>query len=252
MSVVELGWVLSGEGGQDDCAQRVYTPVTCILFAQLMCAHAAWRCDELCSIQRSMHADNLRPALCSAAAVWLPSCASCAADCSFLADRVQVAAGVTITLQHMLLSRCSIGQEKPMMIFQFDQGSRLVVADTYLLQPDNLCLPLQTQSGSALHRQRPAGIQGPLQSIELGQPQQWCARSSGTRTAADGILARNSDGDGRAAGLNVDPSSGVKDNNSYSVLPPLPQEFANRTGLGPAYAATLDQPASNRYYVHPT
>lgn len=198
----------------------------------------------------AMHAPNLRPALCRAA-LSLLLCHRCPADCSFLADRVQVTPGVTITLHHMLLARCSIGHEKPMMIFRFDQGSRLVVNDTYLLQPDNLCLPMQAQSGTALHRQRPAAIPG-LQSVELGQPQEWCARSSGTRTAADGIMQGNADGDRKATGPNVDPSSGAGDNNSYSVLQPLPQEFANRTGLGPAYAATLDQPAANRYYVHPT
>lgn len=66
-------------------------------------------------------------------------------------------------------------------------------------------------------------------------------------------MARNADGDAaRAAGPNEDPTSGAGEDNSYSVLPPLPQEFANTTGLGPAYAATLDQPAANPYYVHPT
>lgn len=116
---------------------------------------------------------------------------------------------------------------------------------------------MQAQSGTALHRQRPAAVPG-LQSVEPGQPLEWCVRSSGTRTAADGILERNADGDGQKAAAggapdpNVDPSSSAGDNNSYSVLPSLPQEFANRTGLGPAYAATLDQPAANRYYVHPT
>jgi hypothetical protein len=157
---------------------------------------------------------------------------------------------VTITLQHILLARCSIGHEKPAMIFRFDNGSRLVINDTYLLQPDNLCLPLQSQSGTALHEQRPTEVPG-LQQIGIGQPQKWCPRSSGTRTAADTLGQGNSDGDVSAA-PNVDPTSGVGDNNSYSVLPPLPQEFANRTGLGPVWAATLDQPAVNRYYTHST
>jgi len=171
-------------------------------------------------------------------------------DCNHMTDRVQIAPGVTVTLHHIILANCSIGHEKPVSIFRFDQGARLIINDTVLMQPDNLCLPLQQQSGSALHQARPAEIPG-LQSIKMGQPQAWCALSSGTRTAGVDAAPGNSDGDAGAPN-NVDPTSGSKDNNSYSVLPPLPQEFANRTGLGPVYAATLDQPAVRPYYVHPT
>lgn len=158
---------------------------------------------------------------------------------------------MTITLHHLLLSRCSIGHEKPLMIFRFDQGSRLVVNDTYLLQPDGLCLPIEPQqSSTAFHQARPAAIPG-VQTIRVGQPQAWCAGSSGTRTTADTSGTSNADGD-RGISPNVDRTSSTGDNNSYSLLPPLPQEFANRTGLGPAYAATLDQPAVNPFYTHRT
>lgn len=171
-------------------------------------------------------------------------------DCSYMTDRVQIPAGITITLQHIILAHCSIGHEKPVAIFRFDQGSNLVIDDTFVLQPDNLCLPIRQQTGTALHEPRPAGVAG-VQRIQEGQPRSWCKGNSGTRTKSDTVTKGNADGD-KAAGSNVDLTASLEDNNSYSNLPPLPQVYANRTGMGPVYAATLDQPAVNAYYVHPT
>lgn len=172
-------------------------------------------------------------------------------DCGLMTDRVQIPSGVTITLHHLILSRCSIGHEKPLMLFRFDQGSKLVVNDTYLLQPDGLCLPVQQQYATANHQTRSTEFGPGINDFKPGEPQKWCPASSGTRTAAAADGTGNVDGDPRAP-ANTDPTSGAADNNSYSVLPPLPQEFANRTGLGPVYAASLDQPAVNAYYSHPT
>jgi hypothetical protein len=167
-----------------------------------------------------------------------------------MTDRVQIPAGITVTLQHLVLAHCSIGHEKPVAIFRFDQGSSLVINDTFALQPDNLCLPIRQQTGTVLHEPRPTGVAG-VQRIKEGQPQSWCRGNSGTRTASDNVTKGNEDGD-KAAGSNEDPASSLEDNNSYSSLPPLPQVYANRTGMGPVYAATLDQPAVNAYYMHHT
>lgn len=105
-------------------------------------------------------------------------------------------------------------------IFRFDQGSRLIVNDTFIQQPDNLCLPVQQQSGILLHKTRPATIPG-QQQIAFGNPQAWCSPSSGTRTVATDIGNVNGSG-------GVGATSSARDNSSYSTLPPLPQEFANR------------------------
>jgi len=163
-------------------------------------------------------------------------------DCALLADRVQIAAGVTVFAQHIVLSNCSIGMEKPLSFMRFNQGSQLVVQDSFLLQPTNLCLPHRQQLVALSTEPRPAGIPGTSQSLGVGQESTWCAARPDSQTAA----AAGATG---AAGTAVGPTATAAQNTSYSKLP---QVFANRTGMGPAYAATLDQPARVGFYTHPT
>ena len=160
-------------------------------------------------------------------------------DCSLLTDRFQVAPGVTVAVQHVTLSNCSIGSQKPLSIMRFSQGSRLIINDSIVLQPNNLCLPQQQQVSMLLHERRVAGVPG-VQSFSIGQASAWCPATPNTRTP------------GQAPRVDVDVTSDASDNNSYSKLPAIPLEYANRTGLGPEYAATLDQPARTAFYSHPT
>lgn len=169
-------------------------------------------------------------------------------DCSLLTDRFQVAAGVTVTVHHLTLSNCSIGTEKPLSIMRFNQGSKLVINDSSLLQPNNLCLPQPQQASLLLHEPRAAAIPG-TQAVRVGEASAWCAANPNTRAQP----SSSPDLPGLQAGrVDVDATSSASDNNSYSRLPPLPQVFANRTGLGPVYAATLDQPARAAFFTHPT
>jgi hypothetical protein len=161
-------------------------------------------------------------------------------DCALLADRMQVAAGVTIRTQHVVLANCSIGAEKPLSFLRFDQGSQLIVQDSYVLQPTNLCLPNQQQLTAFSTEPRPSSMGGPgSQQIRLGQPSAWCAASPTSQAPA----GTNS------TAVTVPATGSPQANTSYSRLP---QVYANRTGLGPAYAATLEQPARAAFYTHPT
>jgi hypothetical protein len=164
-------------------------------------------------------------------------------DCALLAGRFQVEAGVTVLVQHMVLQNCSVGAMKPLIFMQFEEGSRLVLNDTVVLQPDNLCLPYQAQLGELSHQiLRPAAVQGSQDSFRTGNQSAWCTTNPNTRAALQA----------GAAPVNATPAATADTNSSYSKLPPIPLEFANRTGLGPAYAATLDQPARAAFFMHPT
>lgn len=164
-------------------------------------------------------------------------------DCALLAGRFRVAAGATVWAQHVVLSNCSIGAVKPLSFLRFEGGSRLVLNDTIVLQPNNLCLPYQAQLGELSHQARPADAPG-QQAFQVGQQSRWCAPDPNTRTAMQaGAAPVNVTSAGRTA---------ADANSSYSKLPPIPLEYANRTGLGPSYAATLDQPARAAFFVHPT
>lgn len=169
-------------------------------------------------------------------------------DCVLLTDRLQVPAGVTVTAKHIVLSNCSIGAEKPLTFLRFDQGSQLVINDSFILQPNNLCLPQEQQLAAFAHESRPANISG-AQSYRLSN-EPWCATNPNTRTPTDSAAAAA--GTAPLPGSAVRPTVGADSNSSYSRLPPLPTEYANRTGLGPTYAATLDQPARAAFYTHPT
>jgi hypothetical protein len=144
-------------------------------------------------------------------------------DCALLADRVAVAPGVIISVEHLVLSNCSIGAEKPLTFLRFTEGSRLVVQDTFLMQPNNLCLPHRAQVIALTPDQQP-GVKSP--GIQVGQPSAWCA-----------------------PGANASVTASADANASYSRLP---QVDTNATGSGVTYAATLDQPARVPYYVNPT
>lgn len=166
-------------------------------------------------------------------------------DCSLLTDRFQVAAGVTVKVQHVTLANCSIGAEKPLSFMRFLQGSQLVLNDTFLIQPDGLCLPQQRQAAMLAHEPRPTAVPGTLQSFRVGNASNWCALNPNTRAA---VTAPK----GQQPPVDVDTTSSASDNNSYSKLPSIPLEYASRTGLGPVYAATLDQPARVAFFTHPT
>lgn len=174
-------------------------------------------------------------------------------DCGLVIDKYELQPGQTITVQHVILANCSIGSEKPLGIVRLDAGSQLVINDTMVLQPPNLCLPLQQEQGTLLHATRPATLPG-LQMVQIGEPQKWCAKEPGTRTEAEAgpaAAASNSTADLPSDEIATATPGG---NSSYGAtfLPPLPQVYAARTGLGPASSATLDQPAFVPYFFHPT
>lgn len=178
-------------------------------------------------------------------------------DCALLADRLHVGAGVSVRVLHLTLANCSIGSEKPLTFLRFDQSSTLIINSTLVLQPNTLCLPHNQQASMLAQEPRLAAATpaGTPQSFSIGRQAAWCAASPNTcapTASASTVNARgNVDGD-RSAPVGVDPTSSAADNNSYSKLPPIPLEYASRTGLGPAYAATLDQPARTAFYSHPT
>lgn len=148
-------------------------------------------------------------------------------DCALLADRVAVGPGVTVLVQHLVLSNCSIGAEKPLLFMRFSQGAALILQDTFVLQPNSLCLPQQQQLAALSAERRPASVPGVQQSPALGQPSAWCADRVSNATAT------------------ASPDA----NTSYSRLP---QVEVNATGPAPTYAATLVQPAQVAFYTHPT
>jgi hypothetical protein len=182
-------------------------------------------------------------------------------DCGLLTDRVQLQPGQTLMLSHLILANCNIGSEKPVSIIRLDVGAQLVLVDTLVLQPPNLCLPLQQQVSAVLHAPRPASVPG-VQAVGLGQPQQWCALQPGTRSTVSADMRGNStaaaapseDDQAVSTPIHVDASGSSAGNSSYSTtaLPPLPPVYAARSGFGPSTAATLDQPAASAFFVHPT
>jgi hypothetical protein len=160
-------------------------------------------------------------------------------DCALLTDRLQVTASVTIRAQHVVLANCSIGAEKPLSFLRFNQGSQLIVQDSYVLQPSSLCLPDQQQLTAFSTEPRPVSMTNPPgQQLQMGQPSAWCAASPSSQTPAGA----------NSTAARVPATDSPQANTSYSRLP---QVYANRTGLGPAYAATLEQPARTAFYTHP-
>lgn len=144
-------------------------------------------------------------------------------DCALLADRIAVAPGVVVSVDHLVLSNCSIGAEKPLTFLRFSEGSKLVVQDSFLMQPNNLCLPHRTQVIALTPDQQPGAQPA---GIQVGQPSAWCN-----------------------AGANASVTASADANTSYSSLPPVNGSAA---GSEVTYAATLDQPARVAYYVNPT
>eukprot|EP00878_Enallax_costatus_P002645 GHUV01002830.1.p1 GENE.GHUV01002830.1~~GHUV01002830.1.p1 ORF type:complete len:787 (+),score=114.21 GHUV01002830.1:311-2362(+) len=113
--------------------------------------------------------------------------------------------------------------------------------DTFIVPAAGLCLMVNEQLGETLHTIRPGNFAG-VQSVEPGQPGAWCRNDSGVN---------NTKTPGRIASVHISPT----DNSSYSrisVAISAVKLFANTTGFGPAYAATLSDPAVNPYYVHDT
>lgn len=165
-------------------------------------------------------------------------------DCALLSDRLQVAPGVTVTAWHVVLANCSIGAEKPLIFLRFSQGAQLVMRDSFVLQPTDLCLPVQQQQVALPTETRPASFPSPAsQQVRLGNASSWCP--AGPYTASAAVSGANNS----STAVRVPPTESPQDNSSYSRLP---QIFANRTGLGPAYAAALEQPARVPFYTHPT
>lgn len=150
--------------------------------------------------------------------------------------------GYTLTLYHIILANCST--PKPVSIVRFSEGSQLVINDTFMLPAAGLCLAVDQQLGDTLHKVRPPGVAG-VQSVDRGQPNTWCARDAGT----------NRTNKGPSPIAPIDVTSSPSDNSSYSEIEVAIEAvklFANTTGFGPPYAATLSDPAAKPYYVHST
>jgi hypothetical protein len=159
-------------------------------------------------------------------------------DCALLADRIQVAPNVAVLVTHIVLANCSIGAQKPLSFLRFNQGSQLVVQDSFLLQPTDLCLPHQLQLAALPSEPRPASAPGSTQQIVLGNATAWCALGPGFEPLI---------GSGNAS-LVVGPTVGAQDNSSYSRL----QQVPGRPGQDLLFAATLSQPSRTAFYNHPT
>lgn len=146
--------------------------------------------------------------------------------------RVQLMPGHSLTLQHIILANCST--PKPVSIVRFSNNTELIVNDTFIVPAANLCLPVMEQLGDTLHQSRPESIAG-VQSMAPGQPESWCRNDSGVDNTKT-------------------PGSIVSTNSYTQMSVPIAavKLFANTTGWGPAYAATLSDPAVTPYYVHPT
>jgi hypothetical protein len=169
-------------------------------------------------------------------------------DCALLTDRFQVPPGVRVAAQHIVLANCTVGAEKPLSFLRSSQGALLVIINTYVLQPNDLCLAHMEQLGQLGHESRPSTVPG-SQSVRVGQSPTWCASNPNTRAAMQPGSAADAN---RSSNITVDTTSSAVDNSSYSKLPPIPLEYASRTGLGPTTAATLDQPARTPFFTHPT
>jgi hypothetical protein len=79
-------------------------------------------------------------------------------DCGFVPERVTVAPGLTITLQHAIVTNCDT--PKAANLFRMFAGVNLVLIDTIHLPGPNMCLPLEQQVAEAGHRARPQHIPG--------------------------------------------------------------------------------------------
>jgi hypothetical protein len=79
-------------------------------------------------------------------------------DCGSLSDRVQVAPGLTFTLQHMILANCST--PKAMNVMRMSAGVNVVFNDSVILQAGELCLPTDQSANMAAHQARPRHIPG--------------------------------------------------------------------------------------------
>lgn len=131
-------------------------------------------------------------------------------DCGSLSNRFQLAANITLTLNHIVLANCST--TKPVSIIRMSAGSRVLVNDTLIVQPPGLCLPLNEQGGLALHNPRPVDLPG-VQSLNPAGAGAWCQLND-SRTVAQSMTS-------------------PADNSSYSAIAENKIDlglFANTTG----------------------
>eukprot|EP00878_Enallax_costatus_P003370 GHUV01003579.1.p1 GENE.GHUV01003579.1~~GHUV01003579.1.p1 ORF type:complete len:552 (+),score=117.34 GHUV01003579.1:418-2073(+) len=185
-------------------------------------------------------------------------------DCGLLSNRFEMAPGKILTLYHLIITNCT--STRPLSFIRITAGSRLVFNDTFVVQPPGLCAPVDPGASGADDKRRdrqnntvnttqyntagtgvmanaispanprPKSIPG-TQQFQPAQPGDWCNRNNG--------LAANAGGAGGSP----------QDNSSYSSIGTSIDNlgvFANTTGLGPAYAATIAAPALTPWYVNPT
>eukprot|EP00775_Hariotina_reticulata_P003224 gene3224-3501_t len=86
-------------------------------------------------------------------------------DCGFVPERVTVAPGLTITLQHAIVTNCDT--PKAANLFRMFAGVNLVLIDTIHLPGPNMCLPLEQQVSEAGHKARPQHIPGNQPAIQF-------------------------------------------------------------------------------------
>lgn len=163
------------------------------------------------------------------------------------ACRLWLMPGYSLTLNHVILANCST--PKPVSIMRFSVGSELFINDTIVLPAPGLCLPADQQLGGMLHQPRPANLSG-VQSMQPGKAGSWCAMG---RQPVGREIANPRTGTVSKVPTSITP----QDNSRQSPIARLTSFdvydlFANTTGFGPGYAATLSNPAAVSYYVHPT
>lgn len=147
--------------------------------------------------------------------------------------------GLSLTLYHLILANCTT--PKPVSIVRFSNNTELFMNDTFIIPAEGLCLAVDAQVGETLHKARPERFSG-VQSVDRGQPNAWCSRDTGNNTTQQQVPT-------------IDQTPTPDDNASYTrinVAIASVKLYANTTGFGPSYAATLSDPATTRFHVDPT
>jgi hypothetical protein len=143
-------------------------------------------------------------------------------DCGLLSNRVQLAPKLTLTLNHLILANCST--TKPLSFFLISVGSRVLINDTFVVQPPGLCTSVNNTLQVVEHSARPGSVPG-VQSVAVAAVDRWCA--------SNGSMELEVEGQGPTAADHVDAVTSASDNSGYSAIRVTTDNlglFANTTG----------------------
>jgi hypothetical protein len=157
-------------------------------------------------------------------------------DCGLLTDRVRLAPGRTLTLQHVVLANCSV--TSAFSYVTMSPGAVLNLTDT-LVKPSALCVPLGDKLAEVVHADRPSSAPG-LQRLQPAAAGTWC-HTSVSATAGD----PNS-----TAGLQA-----LRPVQSTYILDELAGDDSAPTQASQLLDAmnwAIPEPAGVPYYIHPS